>query len=555
MLPVRIVVIRATQPEVVQSHLPPRRQFVVAPGNPHPRCRAVEDEQAPRTEDSRDLRDREEGIGEPHDPVIAEDQVEALVGERDPLAVGLHHREPNAGLRHLGQAVTQLRRGEVEPGDVRATHRDPDAELARAAAVLQHVEPAHLTERVQPCGKTTMLRLVAGLEPVQSGRIAIDGQVLAEPGLRLPPEARRVGLMFQDFALFPHLRVVENIAFGLRGLRPLGARAARAELLAQVDLDAIADSLPAHSLGRRAAARGAWPRALAPKPDLMLLDEAFSSPRYQSPRAGAGTTLGLLRAAGTPTLVVTHDAEEAVRVGDRIHAMLDGRILQNGTPAELYAHPANPFVAGFFGPLNRFKGGWSGPVARRSDRSRSRARRRHGGPGDGPARGRAGSSAAGRRRPAAPGAACAATSDQPRPASSSCADGRSVEVRQAGTTDVRRGEVVASSWTRGTFSYCAPPGRLARRVAPAQDILRQLARSPHRRGRGAGRGLGASRECSGDEHRYLAGRLILVIVLIISAPVSCQGHGRRRQGGEELQSRHEGRRRGRQASGVDDRGR
>ena len=205
------------------------------------------------------------------------------------------------------------------------------------------------------CGKTTMLRLVAGLEPVQSGRIAIDGEVVAEPGYACAPEARRVGLMFQDFALFPHLRVLDNIAFGLRGLDHRARRRRALELLAQVDLDAHADSYP-HMLSGGEQQRVALARALAPKPRLMLLDEPFSSLDAMLRAHVRDDAIALLRTAGTPVLMVTHDADEAVRVADRIHVMQDGRMLQHGTPAELYAHPANPFVAGFFGPLNRYKG-------------------------------------------------------------------------------------------------------------------------------------------------------------------------------------------------------
>jgi iron(III) transport system ATP-binding protein len=205
------------------------------------------------------------------------------------------------------------------------------------------------------CGKTTILRLIAGLEPVQSGRIAIDGEVVAEPGYVCAPEARRVGLMFQDFALFPHLRVLDNVAFGLRGLDGRARRRRARELLAQVDLDGHADSYP-HMLSGGEQQRVALARALAPKPRLMLLDEPFSSLDATLRTHVREDAIAILRAAGTPVLMVTHDADEAVLIADRIHVMQDGRILQHGTPAELYARPANPFVAGFFGPLNRYKG-------------------------------------------------------------------------------------------------------------------------------------------------------------------------------------------------------
>lgn len=213
------------------------------------------------------------------------------------------------------------------------------------------------------CGKTTTLRLVAGLEELQAGRIVLGGQVLAEPGRGLPPERRRVGLMFQDFALFPHLRVDENVGFGLTDL-PRRERASRvAELLAKVDMTRHARAYP-HTLSGGEQQRVALARALAPRPGLMLLDEAFSALDTELRAQVREETVAVLRDAGTPALLVTHDAEEALRVGDRIYAMLRGRIVQAGAPAELYARPADPFVAGFFGPVNRFPGRVQGGLVR-----------------------------------------------------------------------------------------------------------------------------------------------------------------------------------------------
>jgi len=205
------------------------------------------------------------------------------------------------------------------------------------------------------CGKTTSLRLIAGLEELQEGTIALNGRVLAVPGRGLPPERRKVGLMFQDFALFPHLKVAENVAFGLAGLDRRRRAARVAELLAAVNMTAYASTYP-HTLSGGEQQRVALARALAPEPELMLLDEAFSALDTSLRAQVRDETLTLLRDAGTPTLLVTHDAEEAIRVGDRIHAMQFGRIVQSGTPAELYGRPANAFVAGFFGPINRYRG-------------------------------------------------------------------------------------------------------------------------------------------------------------------------------------------------------
>ncbi len=205
------------------------------------------------------------------------------------------------------------------------------------------------------CGKTTILRLIAGLEAVQGGRITIDGEPVAAPGSSVPPEIRRVGLMFQDYALFPHLRVRDNVAFGLRAMTAGQRRQRAQELLVQVELGGHAEAYP-HMLSGGEQQRVALARAMAPWPRLMLLDEPFSSLDATLREQVRDDTMALLRDHGTPVLMVTHDADEAVRVADRIHVMLEGRIIQSGTPAELYGHPASPFVVGFFGPLNRFKG-------------------------------------------------------------------------------------------------------------------------------------------------------------------------------------------------------
>lgn len=205
------------------------------------------------------------------------------------------------------------------------------------------------------CGKTTTLRLIAGLERVQQGRIRIRGRLVAEPGRGLPPEKRRVGLMFQDFALFPHLTVAENVAFGLRHLDRAERQKRVRRLLERVDMAAFADRYP-YMLSGGEQQRVALARALAPEPDLMLLDEAFSALDTALRTQIREETLAILREAGTSTLLVTHDAEEAIRAGDVIHAMLDGSIVQSGTPSELYARPADPFVANFFGPVNSFRG-------------------------------------------------------------------------------------------------------------------------------------------------------------------------------------------------------
>jgi iron(III) transport system ATP-binding protein len=237
----------------------------------------------------------------------------------------------------------------------RVSHAFGDRRVVHQVDIDLPAGEVHCLVGPSGCGKTTILRLVAGLEPLQGGRILIGGEVVATPGRALPPERRRVGLMFQDFALFPHLRVIDNVAFGLRHLAVAERRRHAQELLAQVDMAGHALSYP-HMLSGGEQQRVALARALAPRPRLMLLDEPFSSLDAHLREHVRDDCIALLRASGTPVLMVTHEAEEAVRVGDRIHVMHDGRILQSGAPAELYGRPANPFVAEFFGPLNRFKG-------------------------------------------------------------------------------------------------------------------------------------------------------------------------------------------------------
>jgi iron(III) transport system ATP-binding protein len=203
------------------------------------------------------------------------------------------------------------------------------------------------------CGKSTTLRIAAGLERPDSGSVFVAGRLVEGDGRHEPPETRHVGLMFQDYALFPHLTVIQNIAFGLAKL-PRAARGARAaEELARVNLTALADAFP-HTLSGGEQQRVALARMLAPKPDVVLMDEPFSGLDSALRDEVRGTTLTRLKEAGAAVIMVTHDPDEAMRVGNRVALMRGGRVVQTGTPAEIYRHPADPQAAALFGGANLF---------------------------------------------------------------------------------------------------------------------------------------------------------------------------------------------------------
>jgi len=227
------------------------------------------------------------------------------------------------------------------------------------AGVDLEVQPHEVVCLLGPsgCGKTTLLRLAAGLETLQQGEIRLAGREMAGTGRSppLPPERRNVGLMFQDSALFPHLSVLANVAFGLDGL-PARERERRGmELLEQLRMRDHAHSFP-HMLSGGQQQRVALARALAPVPALMLLDEPFNGLDARLRDEIRDDTLHALKATGTGTLLVTHEPEEAMFMADRIALMRDGRIVQCGRPIDLYCHPVDPFVVTFFGDVNRIEG-------------------------------------------------------------------------------------------------------------------------------------------------------------------------------------------------------
>ncbi len=198
------------------------------------------------------------------------------------------------------------------------------------------------------CGKTTLLRAVAGLEPVAGGTIDLGGELVGASGFSLPPEARRIGMVFQDYALFPHMDVGRNVAFGIHEL-PRAEQAARvAEVLALVGLSGSQARYP-HELSGGQQQRVALARALAPRPRLMLLDEPFSNLDADLRERLAHEVRGILKRAGATALFVTHDQLEAFAIGDRIGVLHEGHLHQWDDSYALYHRPATRFVANFIG--------------------------------------------------------------------------------------------------------------------------------------------------------------------------------------------------------------
>jgi iron(III) transport system ATP-binding protein len=216
------------------------------------------------------------------------------------------------------------------------------------------VEPGSICALLGPsgCGKTTTLRLIAGLEQPRAGEIAIGERVLCGPGRFVPPERRRIGMVFQDYALFPHLDVAGNVGYGL-GRRPDRARVA--EVLELVGLSGESDR-PVHELSGGQQQRVALARALAPTPELILLDEPFSNLDAGLRDRLRQEVRAILKRAGVTTLFVTHDQAEALSIAETVAVMRDGTVEQVGTPEEIYSRPATRWVAGFLGEVEVLPG-------------------------------------------------------------------------------------------------------------------------------------------------------------------------------------------------------
>lgn len=204
------------------------------------------------------------------------------------------------------------------------------------------------------CGKSTTLRIAAGVERQDTGVVALNGVPVSDDKRHAPPESRSVGLMFQDFALFPHLDIAANVAFGLKGGKAEKLR--RAGLyLEKVGLSGFADKFP-HMLSGGEQQRVALARALAPSPEVMLMDEPFSGLDNRLRDAVRDQALGILKEEGAGVLLVTHDPEEALRMADRVALMRGGRIAQQGAPYNIYNRPVDREAAAFFSDVNVIHG-------------------------------------------------------------------------------------------------------------------------------------------------------------------------------------------------------
>jgi len=198
------------------------------------------------------------------------------------------------------------------------------------------------------CGKTTVLRCIAGFEPISAGEIALNGVVISNADFSLPPERRHIGMVFQDYALFPHLTVLANVGFGLHRMQKTERAARTVEMLKTVGLADVADKYP-HQLSGGQQQRVALARALAPRPDLLLLDEPFSNLDVTLRGRLSLEVRDILKSQNATAILVTHDQDEAFAIADEIGVMHQGEIQQWDTGYNLYHRPANRFVANFIG--------------------------------------------------------------------------------------------------------------------------------------------------------------------------------------------------------------
>ncbi len=240
---------------------------------------------------------------------------------------------------------------------IQAQHLSKSFGTVQAAIdVAISLEPGRFMALLGPsgCGKTTVLRMLAGFETPDQGTIEIEGRAVSGPGVWVPPEQRRIGMVFQEYALFPHLTVQANVEFGLPADSP-SRRERTQEVLKLVGLEGVRNRMP-HELSGGQQQRVALARALAPRPALILLDEPFSNLDAALRDRVRQEVRSILRQAGATALFVTHDQEEALSLADEIAVMIDGRIMQSDRPERLYRRPATHQVATFLGDANFLPG-------------------------------------------------------------------------------------------------------------------------------------------------------------------------------------------------------
>ena len=260
----------------------------------------------------------------------------------DPKA---QREEPQEGIRVRGVSKT------YEP---EGTRDSSELDVVAMDGVDLDVPRGSVTAILGPsgCGKTTTLRVISGLEVPDDGQVWVEGEEVVGPDEWIPPEKRRVGFVFQQLALFPHLDVAGNVGFGLKR----GERKERVpEMLALVGLEGYEKRRP-HELSGGQAQRVAVARALAPRPRALLLDEPFASLDVSLRADVRAEVAEVLASAGTTTLLVTHDQDEALSMGDQVVVMLAGRVAQAGTPEDVYRRPSTPEVAAFMGDANLLMG-------------------------------------------------------------------------------------------------------------------------------------------------------------------------------------------------------
>lgn len=235
-------------------------------------------------------------------------------------------------------------------------HHAYDGGVPILSDISLSVEPGEVLCLLGPSGsgKTTLLRIAAGIEVQSAGKVLLNDREIAGDSIFVPPEQRSIGLVFQDFALFPHLSIIDNVRFGLTALSRAEAMHEAMIALTRVGLERYANAYP-HILSGGEQQRVALARALAPRPAVVLMDEPFSGLDSRLKDSVRAETLAVLHQSRATTIVVTHDAEEAMRMGDRIALLNNGKLVQVGTAEELYQNPADLFVAGFFSELNVFE--------------------------------------------------------------------------------------------------------------------------------------------------------------------------------------------------------